>query len=249
MMHRSHTLATIAALVLFTTVAQADDHLPSAREIFDRAVEATHAEKLTEQKMRKITGTFSIPAQGLSGAMTVYSMAPDLNYTEIELAGLGKIRSGHDGTTAWSLDPMQGPQVMEGAAAEQQRIMSNFYATLYRPEDIDAAAVIEKREFKGEEVYAVELTRAGITSTEYFSVESGLLVGSVANLETPMGAVPTTSEATGYEEMGGVLTPTKSVMSMMGMQQIITVESVSTEEFDTSVFDLPAEIAAMVESE
>lgn len=241
-------LVLAAALAVFAAApAVAEDALPSAREIVDRFVEVTGAKALEDQTMRKSTGTFSVPAQGLSGTLTIYQKAPNLSYTEIELTGVGKIRQGYNGEVAWSLDPFQGPQLSTDVALAQQMEQANFYGPLYRESDVQAMEVVDQREWNGEQVYAVKVTRqAGIPSIEFFSVETGLLVGAESEIHSPMGAMPVTSGASEYEEMAGVMMATKSTMSMMGMQQVLEIESVSTEPFDESVFELPAEIKALV---
>ena len=245
-----------ALLVLSTLVighaapAVADDALPSAREVVDRYIEATGAEVLEGQVSRKIVGTFSVPAQGLSGNLTVYAMPPNKAYTEIELTGMGTIRQGYDGEHAWSMDPFQGPQLMTGAAAEQQAMQSNWFSPLYREEDVESMEITGKTTFEGEEAYELDITRkGGVRAKEYFSVESGLMLGTVMEVETPMGAIPTRVIFGDYEELGDMKVPTKTTMSSAGMQQVMIFDEVSTEEFDTSVFELPAAVKALTESE
>ena len=73
--------------------------LPKAETILDRYVEVTGGkaayEKHTHQTM---TGTLSFPEQGLSGKLTRYSMAPDKEYSVVELGplfeGLRVVREG-----------------------------------------------------------------------------------------------------------------------------------------------------------
>lgn len=239
----------LAPLAIATPVL-AEEDLPSAREVVDRYIESTGAEVLEEQTTRKIIGTFSIPAQGLSGAMTVYTMAPNMNYTEIELQGVGKIRQGYDGEYAWSIDPFQGPQLLEGAAAEQLAIQSNYYSPLYRDEDVESMEIVGVTTFEDQDVYELDITRTGgMRSKEYFAIDSGLLVGTVMEIESPMGAVPTRIVLGGYETMGGMDVASRTTMSMAGMQQVMIFDEVSLEPFDTAIFELPAAVKALTDSE
>lgn len=239
----------LVALLLVAAPARAEnDGLPSARAVFDRYVEVTNSSKVEEHSKRKLLGSFSIPAQGLSGNLVVWQKAPNLFYSEVELAGVGKIREGFDGTTAWSLDPLQGPQVLTGDAALQKQTQANYWAPLYRDEDIEEATVIGVATFEGEECYEVDLTRkGGDRSKEYFSVETGLMMGGTMEIASPVGKFPARLIMSGYEDFGGMIVPTRATTAVMGMQQVILTDEILHEDFDDSIFALPAEIEALVQ--
>ena len=82
---------------------------------------------------------------------------------------------------------------------------------------------------------------------QYFTVESGLMIGRDAVQKTPMGDIPVTSTISEYKEFAGTMIPTRTADSMMGMQQIVTIDDVSFEPVADDVFALPAAVAALVE--
>jgi hypothetical protein len=246
-------LTVVGALTLFAaaTPAAADDHLPTAREVVDRYVEAINArEALEDVESIKSTGTFSIPAQGMQGELTMWQKAPDKMLTRITLSGIGEIEQGYDGEVGWSIDPMQGAMLLSGAMLDQVRDQANFRGMLYEEDDIDTLEMVGETEFQGEPAYEIRVvSTTGLETTQFFSVESGLLIGQKMEQQSPMGAVPVTQVIGDYQEFGGLLLPTTSTDRMMGMEQKMEITSISVEPIDDSVFAVPAEIEALAEPE
>ncbi len=52
-----------------------------------------------------------------------------------------------------------------------------------------------------------------------------------------------------FKDFGGIMVPTRTVQTTMGMDQIITVTDVEFDVVDPSVFVLPKEIQALVKPE
>lgn len=256
--HISFRTAMLAALgmiltaaVLPAAVAVADDALPAAREVVDRFVAAAGGkERLMARQFLTTTGTFAIPAQGLQGKLEVHTKAPDLMAMSVEIPGYGKIRSGYDGNTGWMVDPAMGAQVMADEPLAQMRDQANFWGSLYRDEDYRSLTVVGRSEFQGTACWELAVvTRNGMESMQYFAIDSGLLLGMQQTQHTPMGAIPSTTVLKDYREVDGVLVPMVMEQSMMGMTQVMTIESVSFEPIPAEVFALPADIAALVDKE
>lgn len=241
-------LATCAALTAFVPVAQADEALPTAREVLDRFVEVTGAAKLVERSDGiQTTGTFSVPAQGMEGKMVIHAKAPNLLLVRIEIPGFGEIFQGYDGNVGWTMDPASGPALAEEEALAQLKDQSNFFSSLYRDEDLQSLEFVGKEEFAGNDAYRVAVVnRNGSESTLFFSVESGLLVGIDSVQHTPMGEIAVRATIGEYQEFDGVMMPTRTEQTMMGMQQVMVIESLSFEAIADSVFALPEAVAGLV---
>src|SRR5689334_14136008 len=84
-------------------LAAADD-LPKGDAVMDKYVEATGG-KAAYSKLHTqvVNGTMEFKAMGLKGKMTIYMAEPDKHYSEIELAGIGKIQEGSNGDVAWTM--------------------------------------------------------------------------------------------------------------------------------------------------
>jgi len=241
-------LGLVLAALLLPLSASAQD-LPTARQVLDDFVEAVGGrEALTRHESVHTVGKFSVPGQGIEGGLEVWSAVPDRMLLRVEIPGLGEIRSGYDGTTGWTINPMTGPQLVEGKELEQLRAQADFYRNLYPAEDYTSMKVLEKADFGGRPAYKMELVRTtGVTTTEYFDVETKLLLGMEMEQETPMGPVPVTLRMEDYEDFEGFRIATRTVMEMMGMEQIMTVESVEYDNLEPDTFAPPESIQALLE--
>ena len=196
------------------------------------------------------TGTFAIPAQGLQGKLEVLTKAPDLMAMSVEIPGYGKIRSGYSGHTGWMIDPAMGAQVMADEPLAQMRDQANFWGALYRDEDYKSLTVVGRTEFQDTPCWELAVvTRNGMESQQYFAIDSGLLLGMQQTQHTPMGAIPSTTVLKDYREVDGVMVAMVMEQSMMGMAQVMTIESVSFEPIADEAFALPADITALVDKE
>lgn len=230
--------------------APAAEELPSAREVVDRFVAAIGgAERMLERTAATLTGTFAVPAQGLQGKLQIWTAAPDLMLMEVEIPGYGKIRSGHDGSVGWMVDPAMGAQVLADKSLDQTRDQANFHSLLYRPGDYTSLEVVGRTDFQGTPCYELAVvSKSGLASQQYFAVDSGLLVGTTQKQYTPMGEIPSTTALKDYREFAGLKIATVMEQSMMGMQQVVTIESVTYEPLDAAIFALPAAVASLVEA-
>lgn len=257
-----HALAAalaIVALVALPAVATeqaataeqaetAEQKLPSAREVIDRYVEAIGgAEALRQPKSLQMTGEFTVPAAGLEGKLEIRSMPPDLMLVEVEIPGLGLTREGFDGEVAWSIDPMQGPRLKQGAELEQAAYQADFYAALHEEERYESMETVGRVEFDGRECYKLELVTAnGDEMVEYYDIETGLHVGTEMQVETPMGPAKVVQTMGDYEAFGDLRFPTETTVSVGPMKQMLTITDVERDSVDRTAFELPDEIRALV---
>jgi hypothetical protein len=239
----------LLALPLVAPHAASAEALPEARTIVDRFLAAVGAERLLERNSMTSSGTFTIPGQGLEGKLTIYAQAPRRISVETEIPGIGKMRSGFDGAVGWSVDPFTGAQLLADQALDQMRDQANYHALLYRAEDYPSLTVVGRTEFQGTPCWELEVVaRSGLKSTHYFAVDTGLLLGMQFIQHSPMGEIPVTTVIKEYRDFDGLKIAAVSEQSMMGMQQIMTVESVSFADLDDAVFALPPDIAALLEA-
>jgi len=241
-------LLVLALAALAAAPAAASAQLPDAERILARYIDALGGEAaLRKHSFRYHKSTLSMPAQGITMSMEAFAAPPDLYVSRMEMPGMGTVRSGYDGKVAWTIHPATGPMLLEGTALEQQRQQVNFYDPLDRDRYIKAMETLERTDFQGRSCYKVKVvTNWGEEYHEYYDTETGLLAGLVRKQETPMGAIESTVIIDEYREVGGVKLATKLRTLAMGMEQIVTVDSTSFEKFDTSVFDPPPEIKALV---
>lgn len=221
--------------------------VPTADEVLKRYRAAIGGdEAIKKHTARSVKGTFEIPAQGMKGDLTIVAAAPDKIHVMVTLPGLGELQRGFDGTVGWSIDPAIGPRLLEGNELAEFKHSADFYDDLHDPKKFKSITVVGKTMFEAQECIELKLVKdSGFEYTEFYSVETGLIVGAKLNASSQMGSVPVTSVVSDYKTFGGVLVPTVTRQRMMGLEQLTTVLSVSFDPVDPKVFELPAAIAAL----
>ena len=216
--------------------------------IFQRYVNAIGGEALIRSHTSTtMQGTFGIAAFGLTGALTMYSAAPNLALQVIDLGGLGQVRSGFDGTTGWNMDPLQGNTVITGDALKALIERSNYYLSLGLLDAVEFAETVEKTSINGEEVYKVDVANAvGGKTSLYFSSTSAYLLRTQTVVPSPLGSVPVTQDFSDFKSFGGFMVPTSLHIDQAGQLITMQFDSVSYDDVDPSVFDLPPAIQALL---
>lgn len=222
--------------------------LPRASDVIDRYVKAIGGrEAVLKHASRRAIGTFSMPAQGISGTLELLAARPDRFVLRISLAGLGEIATGFDGTIGWLVNPMTGPMLLQGKQLDQLRVDSEFDAPLHDPAGYRALEIVERVEFEGRPTYKLRALRtSGDEDFEFYDVETGLLVGSIVTRESPMGAMKATNLMTEYKAFDGLQIPTRQVQRVMGTEQVLTITGVEFGTVEASSFAPPAAIRALV---
>jgi hypothetical protein len=222
--------------------------LPAARVVIDRHLKAIGGrEALLGHSSSRATGTFAVPAQGLKGPLDVVAAKPDKTRVKITLPGLGEIVEGYNGQHAWTMSPMTGPMLLEGKQLEDKRFDSDYYNELHAEGRYQSMTTIERADFDGRPCYKVRLVRKnGSEDFEFYDVETGLRAGRILTRETPMGTFTGTTVETDYKKFGNLLLPTTIKNTIMGIQQLITVDTVEYDNVPASAFEPPAEIKALI---
>ena len=79
----------------------------------------------------------------------------------------------------------------------------------------------------GERCYLVKLTwKSGRETFDCYSATSGLMVGSKSVQQTAMGAIPVSSLYSEYKKLETSWFRQKTVQSMMGQEQVLTISAV-----------------------
>ena len=231
-------------------IADALDPLPAADKILEDYVKAIGGEEaFKKHTSRKMTGQFT--GGGMAAALTLQSMAPDKMLFTLEPPGVGQIRQGYDGQVGWLIHPMAGPVIAQGKDLEDIRRQADFYGDLNLRSRYATFESHDRREFAGRDVYAVRaIDDEGKETFYFFDVESGLLRGEETTRDAPgMGPLTLTKRHEEYGEFDGLKIPVRTVASMMGQEQTISIDHVEFDTVDPAVFELPAEIKAKLPAE
>lgn len=237
---------TLALTALTAAVAGAQGRSPE--EILARYTKAIDPQgKIATVEGVKTVATMEMPAAGMNAKVTAYQRRPNQMVSVIELAGLGEMKQGYDGTTAWSVNPMQGPRILTAEEAKELIDGADFKAmgrdaSLFSSVEAAGEATVE-----GEATDCIKLTwkNTSRVTTECFSRASGLLLEMRATQVSPQGEISVTSRYYDYKDVGGLVMAHRVENSLMGMQQTIKLSEVVVGPVEASVFELPAEIKAL----
>ena len=222
--------------------------LPPAQQIIDRYVAAIGGrDAILRHSSYRATGAFEMPAAGIRGDLELAHAKPNKMAMKVTIPGLGEIVSGYDGTVGWSVNPMQGPRLLEGKELEQMSSEAEFGNWLRAGSNITSRETVERTEIAGRPCYKVRIVwKSGRESFDCYSTETGLLVAMVSKQESPMGTVEVTSLVDDYKQFGDVKLATRTRMQMMGQEQVMTITAVEFDAVPPSAFERPAAIQALV---
>ena len=253
-LRRSFNARRLAAAAGLTMVAapapaQGAAALPPAKELIAKFVAATNATAImAKHQSVRTKGRFELPAQGISGDLEISQARPNKTMMRINISSLGQIEQGYDGTTAWSINPMQGPRLMTGRELDAVREESSFGTSSRQGPNVASAETVEKTEMNGEPCYKVKMVwKSGRETFDCYSVASGLLVASTGKQESPMGTIEVTNLISDYKDFGGQKIATRLTQQVMGNEQVLILSTVDYDAADAASFEMPAAIKALVE--
>lgn len=250
-MTRRQNLRFIFALTALTVAGAgaqqpAASSLPAASMLVAKYAHAIGAPAMIRAPQVTTRGGLTMSAAGITATFELVQLAPNRMQMVTTIPSVGAIQMGFDGTTAWSVDPMQGPRVLTGKEAEQLREQGDPRATARSPELFASVQTVADTTMNGERCYLVKLTwKSGRETFDCYSAASGLMVGSKSTQQTAMGAIPVTTLFSDYKKFGGFLVPTKTVNAMMGQEQVMTVTTVEVGTGKGVTIAAPAEIKAL----
>lgn len=198
--------------------------LPTVQEILAKYVKAIGGREANEKiKSRMMAGTVEFAPMGLKGTFETYTAPEAKSLTKMNIAGIGEMLEGLDGTTAWAVNPIQGSRDKTGAELAQAKMLANFYR------EVNLEKSFSKLELKGiekvgdKDAYVIVASADGsATETWYFDTLSGMLLRTDMNIVSPEGVRPA---KVFYEEMrtaDGVTVPVKIRTQIPGMEVIMT---------------------------
>lgn len=245
------TVLAIASLSATPNVAIAQDEkaaveAPAPQAVIDRFIKVTGGKvAYKKHSNRTIKGTFGMPSANLTGSLLMMQKAPNLMTLNISIPGIGDIKQGYNGTVGWSLDPMRGPSILEGEQLAQLQREADFFGSADMLKFFDTAETEGPVEFAGEEAWQLNLATEESSISVFFSVKSGLNIGTKAKVASPLGQIESLTIQGDYKEFGGIMLATMTTVSVMGQTQEIRMTDVTFEDIDASAFDLPPVIATL----
>lgn len=241
---------TVALTALTAAAAGAQPNpsstLPPASTLVAKYAAAIGAPAMIKAAQITTRGGMAMTAAGINATFEMVQLQPNRMQMVTTIPGVGAIQVGYDGTTAWSVDPMQGPRLLGGKELDEIREEADPRAAARSPELFSSVQTVADTTMGGERCYLVKLTwKSGRETYDCYSAKSGLMVGSKSVQQTAMGAIPVSSVYSEYKKFGDFMIPTKTVQSMMGQEQVMTISAVEVGNGAGVAITPPPEIKAL----
>ena len=244
LIHR--TALAIGLTLSIAPLAQAAE-LPAARSLIDAHVAAVGGREAYANSSEGTTKVMmEIVENGMKLEMALYGRGND-RASLMAIPGAGDFRSGYSGGVAWSMDPMNGPRLLEGKEREQMLEQSDSRITVRDPALIASATTVALSESEGRPCYRVEIKWvSGRETADCYGTEDGLMLSTESTVTSPMGEMKQISHMMEYKPYGAVKMPAKMKGKAAGMTQLITIQSIDPTTPAAELFALPTAIEALV---
>lgn len=242
-------LSTAAlALAIAPALAQAND-LPAPRALIDRhlaAIGGVDALRSSGDGTAKMS--VEVAENGMRGDMRVHVRGEDV-VVNMSMMGM-QISMGSVGDVSWSIDPMHGPRLIEGEELDEQRRQMDPDVLTFSDAAIESMKTVALADSEGRPCYRVEIVwKAGNDTASCFGVDDGLALSSEFTSTSPMGEMRQTMHLYDYKQFGGVKMASRMQGKIMGMTQVMTIDSFEFGTPPDEVFALPAAIVALTQAE
>lgn len=240
---RAVALATVAALATVPAHAQA---VPTAAQVFDKYVAAIGGRAAWDKKTSmRSKQDLALGAMGNASGEMVSARAGRVMQTLV--LPFGEIKQGFDGTIAWSVNPMQGAQILEGKQGDAMRLAADWRLLTYAPGSVKSATVVGAADFEGRKAWQVTVVPVvGPELTEYFDQETGLKLGATSKIPSEMGELDVRVIYRDYTTYGDVKLPKVTVQqNPVAGEFTVTVTSVEFDNVPESAFALPDAVKAL----
>jgi hypothetical protein len=180
---------------------------------------------------------------GAKGDVEISQKAPNKMSLVMNLAGLGAIREGFDGTTAWSQDPFTGLREKGGAELAATKRDASFYRDVELAKGYSSMALKSTEKVGGRDAYIIEATPPEGTTPDklYFDKETFLLVRFDSLRESPQGTIPVQAYLEDYRAVDGIKMPFVMRQAVAGTDIIIRLTNVRHDApIDEAKFSKPA---------
>jgi hypothetical protein len=224
--------------------------LPSADALFERNLQAMGGmEALEAAQSSSSVIRMEIPLAGMSGTISMISEEGRRLYVEHSLPGATEGVTVVDGDTAWSIDSLMGPRLIEGDELRGLKMDNDPFAAARHGDWYPTRETLALTLFNDEAAYQVSAsTEWGKHDMLYFSVDSGLAIGSTTTETTAVGEMQITTTILEYANFSGIIMP--SVVSQTAGPMVInmTIESVELNPvIDPALWVPPPEIVELIE--
>ena len=189
----------------------ATPNLPAASEVIEKYIKAIGGrDSLKKQKTRYQKADLELSPMNLKGTVETFSRSDDRMLVKTSLSGIGDILVGFDGTSAWTMNPIQGNRIMQGKELQQTKRMAVFtrevaFDKLYSATRVRGIEPVGERQ-----AYVIVASTDGLPDDIlYFDTVTGLMLRSDSISLAPEGEQAISSFYDDYRDVEGSKIPFK----------------------------------------
>jgi outer membrane lipoprotein-sorting protein len=216
---------------------------PTVDQVFAKYIQAVGgAQKLAALTSFTAKGTFiGFETEQTKVPMELYAKAPNLR-TMIVHTRIGDSVRNYDGRGAWIAAPDRPVQLLtltggnlDGARVDAMVAFPAQIKSLYASWKVGATGINDK------EVKVAQGTSPGLSPTNFYFDEAGMLVRTVRFVNTAVGRVPTQVDYSDYRDVAGVKMPFKIIVTWTNGQTTTELTDVQPNvSIDAAKFAKPA---------
>ena len=162
--------------------------------------------------------------------------------------GIDEITRCVDNGMAWEIDPMMGARLLEDGELSMALREADTTAALHPEKYFKKMECTGVEDVDGKPAYKIVFTTLDDSvETSFYDIQSKYMVKTERDQQTALGKVKTEIVLSDYRDEDGSIMPHKTVVKLMGQEQIITIQSVEiNKEYDETAFDVPQEIQELI---
>lgn len=178
----------------------------TGRDVINNYVNAVGgAAKMSSIKDLSINMSANI--QGMELDVLIQQKAPDKYKSVMSMSGTVMQQQVFDGTRG-KASGMQGTMEIEGDMLEDMKLQATINPELTYEERGFTLNIEGAENLKGKNTWKVNITNPRETTiTEYFDIETGLKLRTLATQDSPMGSVTQITDYEDYREVNGMMFP------------------------------------------
>jgi hypothetical protein len=242
MKHTATVLGLCLAIAGVASAQAAAPALPTAEQVLEKYVAAIGGKAAWDKITSRVSkGTFEVPDQGAGGAVQIFAKAPDKTALIIEVDGFGTVRQAYNGNIAWDDNPQSGFRELSGEELANRKRSADFYRPFNLRTHYPKMSVKGQEKVAGRDAYVIEAdTGSGKPHQLFFDSESGLLVRTVVERDTPQGPITVESYLEDYRELDGIKIPFTQRQQTPFFSSVIRLKEVQHNvPIDDKQFDKP----------
>jgi len=182
--------------------------LPTVDQVLEKYVQAIGGQAaVSKVSSRLARGAVELPATGATGAVEVYTKAPNKTLTIINLPGVGVVQNGFNGTVGWEQNPRAGVHELSAADLAALKLDAEFYGSI-KLRELYPGMALKRAKVNDREAYLIEATPiTGGARKLYFDAQTGLLVRVDAERENAQGKFVSETYLDDYRDVDGLRLP------------------------------------------